>query len=158
VDTAQHRHQLSATLSHHAEGFGRHDFKFGVEIERGRNRGDFALNRGIYYLDYDGRPFRAYSYSYDVAGNTRRESDFAQDSWRATDRLTLNLGVRFDRHHGGSDSDTVWRTTGWSPRVGVAWDVSGDHRSVLRASFGRYYETLPIWYFFPALSGFGDGV
>lgn len=67
---------------------------------------------------------------------------FLQDEWRATPRLTVNLGVRYDVQVLPSpvrtDSDNV------SPRLGVAWDPRGDGRSVLRGSLGIYHSRLPL--------------
>jgi hypothetical protein len=158
--TDQRRHQASVSVSRYAEAFGRHDLKFGMEIERGRVRDQFGQSgeRGVVYFDYAGQPYLAYSYSFDATGRTERESVYAQDGWRPTDRLTLNLGGRLDRDRGKSTTDTVYKTRGLAPRLGLALDVGSNHRAVVRASFGRYYETLPVWYFWPALKGIGDGV
>ena len=32
----------------------------------------------------------------------------------------------------------------WAPRIGVAWDMTGEGRSKLFASWGRYYTTIPL--------------
>jgi hypothetical protein len=101
-------------------------------------------------------------------------SVWAQDSWKATRKLTLNLGLRLD-HEGqwyNTIGDTqVWDpstydnsknpaantgiswhklnskipTSGWKsvpflydPRVGVAYDVFGTGRTVVRAGFGTF--------------------
>ena len=45
-------------------------------------------------------PYYAYSYGYDMTGNNTRQSIFAQDAWHATNRLTLNVGVRGDFYQG----------------------------------------------------------
>jgi hypothetical protein len=42
------------------------------------------------------------------------------------------------RRHRHTDSDNV------SPRLGVAWDVRGNGRSVLRTALGRYYAPIPL--------------
>ena len=156
--TAQrHRHQANASVSHHADDFlGSHDFKFGVEIERGFARNEADLVGGFGYLDYAGQPYLAYSFGYDVTGKAERESVYAQDAWRAGDRLTVNVGVRFDNYRGRGDSEAVYRARGLAPRVGLAFDPAGDHRTVLKASVGRYYEALPVSYFEAALPGHED--
>ena len=156
--TDQARHQVSLSLTHYAEAYGRHELKFGVEIERGKVRDQFggAGQPPVYYIDYGGQPYLAYEYGFDATGYTRRQTAYAQDGWRATDRLTLNLGVRLDLYQGRNDTDAVWETHGLAPRLGLAWDVTGDHATVARASFARYYETLPVWNYFPALHGIED--
>jgi outer membrane receptor protein involved in Fe transport len=101
-----------------------------------------------------------------------RESDslgvFIDDQWVVSDRLTLNLGLRYDNmqanygdgvvYENFSSADdvnnpVVLRTTEgydvydfrtWSPRIGFAWDVSGDGKTVLRAHAGRYYAPLSV--------------
>ena len=81
---------------------------------------------------------------------------YAQDQW-TIDRLTLNLGVRWDYFNAGyPDHDTgvsryrpvsatfdgqqVVGFKDLQPRVGVAYDLFGDGRTALKASFGRYAD------------------
>ena len=81
---------------------------------------------------------------------------YAQDQW-TLDRLTLNLGVRFDYfnasypdHETGtslfrpvSASFAGQQVVGFKdlqPRVGVVYDLFGDGRTALKASFGRYAD------------------
>ena len=89
---------------------------------------------------------------------------FAQDQW-TIDRLTLNLGVRYDRLNGWVPSQTA-PTGRWGfknpdgtpftvdridnvpnyhdivPRIGVAYDLSGDGRTAIKATVGKY--VVPI--------------
>jgi hypothetical protein len=159
LTASRRRHQANASLSHHADDFaGSHDFKFGVEVERGFSRDEAGPVGGFGYFDYAGQPYLQYSFSFDVTGRAERESLYAQDAWRVRDRLSLNLGIRFDNYRGRGDAEAVYRAHGLAPRVGVAFDVAGDHRTVLKASFGRYYEALPVSYFDAALPGREDFV
>jgi outer membrane receptor protein involved in Fe transport len=68
------------------------------------------------------------------AGAVRRTqvSVFAQDSWRATDRLTIDGGLRFDA------TDLLSPETALSPRLGLAYRVSGSVR--LRLSANRFFQ------------------
>jgi hypothetical protein len=135
------RHQVNASVSHYAEGYGRHDLKFGVEVERSKTRDRYGNINGVYYYDYGGAPYLAYGYSYDISGRNRRESAYVQDSWKIGDRLTLNPGVRFDRITGANpDIGDVYSTNNLAPRIGFAFDVSGDHKTVLKGSYSQYYE------------------
>jgi outer membrane receptor protein involved in Fe transport len=60
---------------------------------------------------------------------------YAQDQWRVTPDVTLDLGVRYDRADlFGDDDDNV------APRAGVTWDVGGRHRTVVKASGGLFYD------------------
>ena len=67
---------------------------------------------------------------------------FIQDEWRATPRLTVNAGLRYDVQQlddiVNTDNDNV------SPRLGLAYDVRGNGRSVMRLAAGRYYAPIPL--------------
>jgi hypothetical protein len=66
---------------------------------------------------------------------------FVQDEWRARTDLTVNAGLRYDLQWLPSpirlDSDNV------SPRLGMAWSP-GDGRTVVRASGGVYFDSIPL--------------
>ena len=155
------RHQVNATLSHYAEGYGKHDMKFGVEIERSRVRNRYGYVDDITFYDYDGAPYLAYSYGYDLDGRNQRESFFAQDSWKVNDRLTLNPGLRFDWVRGSApelNNEKVYDTKNFSPRFGFAFDLTGDRKTVLKGSYSRYYEGGFFLTYSGAVPGIGDYV
>jgi Carboxypeptidase regulatory-like domain/TonB-dependent Receptor Plug Domain len=84
---------------------------------------------------------------------------FAQDSWHIRPNITLNYGIRWDAQtmpetvdpqttaYGAFLSDPTFPSDGtipsqWAmfqPRLGVAWDVKGDGKSLVRSSWGVYY-------------------
>ena len=153
------RDQVNGSLTHYADKFGRHELKFGAEFERSTTRDRYGYNNNLYFYDYGGVPYYAYSYSYDLKGTNTRQSFFAQDSWHATNRLTLNLGVRGDIYQGGnSDQGRVYNSNNWAPRLGMAFDLAGDNRTVLKASYGLYYEGSQTQLFTRALPGISDSV
>jgi len=154
------RHQVNASITHYADAFGKHDLKFGVEVERSRARNRYGYVDNIFYYDYGGQPYQAYSYSYDQEGYNHRESFYAQDAWKVNDRLTINAGVRFDWVRGISSAlgQKVYDTKSVGPRLGLAFDVAGDHKTVLKGTFGQYYEGASFEHYIAAVPGIHDFV
>lgn len=149
------RNQVNVALSTYAEAAGKHNFKFGMEVERSTSRSRFAYVDGVYYYDYGGEPYLAYGYSYDVQGKNKRESFYAQDQWRVG-RLTANLGLRLDRIRGYSPllkKDVYTPDLAWGPRLGAAFDVTGRGTTVLRGSWGKYYEGASVNPYSQAVGG-----
>ena len=84
--------------------------------------------------------------------NTTDWAFFAQDDWRVTPRLTLNLGLRWDYEKfpepflvnpalpqtGNRPSDK----NNFGPRIGFAADLSGDGKTSLRGGYGVYYGRI----------------
>jgi hypothetical protein len=66
---------------------------------------------------------------------------YLQDDWQPVDPLTLNVGVR-------ADHEALYQNTGdlifdaWmiQPRLGVAWDITKDSKTVFTLNAGRYYD------------------
>ena len=145
---------------------GKHAFKFGANYFRtilddnsyNGAQGKIKFSTLQNYLQ--GKP----SQGSIVVGNTqyrKRDSDvglFAQDDWRATTRLTLNLGVRWEyasplkdlnNFFGGFNPSTGLVQSpainpdyrNFSPRVGLAWDVTGNGKTVVRSAFSLMYPT-----------------
>jgi outer membrane receptor protein involved in Fe transport len=165
------RNQVNASLSHYAEAFGRHDLKFGVEVERSRVRNRYGYTNDIFYYDYSSyypsKQYYAYDYGYDFEGKNQRESFYAQDSWKPNDRLTINAGVRFDwvrgypsgvSGNGPNGTDKVYDTKNWAPRIGFAWDIAGDGKTVLKGHYGQYYEGAFTYAWSSAIPGIEDFV
>jgi hypothetical protein len=74
-----------------------------------------------------------------VGNDIRTYSAYANDQWRVNNRLTFNIGARFDLNRSKDQSGTpVVRDSQWSPRLGLTWDVKGDGRWTTNVGFARY--------------------
>ena len=152
------RNQLNTSVSHYASDFiaGDHDFKFGMEVERSTVRNRYGYTTGVWFYDnyytaddpgtaeYD-PVFYSLAYSgssYDVNSTNERVSVFAQDTWRISQRLTLNPGIRADFNRGSVTGGEVFDTNPIAARLGFAWDVAGNGKTLVKGHYGRYYEAL----------------
>ncbi len=95
-----------------------------------------------------------------VDGQTLNWGTYLQDSWKPHKTLVLNAGVRYEeqrlryaeRLRGTVDALTGNRLGNaamtlrgnFSPRLGAIWDPSAEGRSKLYASWGRYFEAIPM--------------
>jgi hypothetical protein len=66
---------------------------------------------------------------------------YAQDEWKISSRLTLNLGARYDLQYLKSIATD---TNNFSPRAGFAWSPFASRRTVVRGSFGLFYDRVPL--------------
>ncbi len=77
---------------------------------------------------------------------------FVQDSFRVTDDLTLDLGLRYDRQ------TLTTATSNFAPRVGFGWHPNGDARLAVRGGYGMYYTQIRANAVASALTGGLDGI
>jgi outer membrane receptor protein involved in Fe transport len=149
---------------------GKHELKFGTLVNRYEEpMGGVGFSGSVSYADYthflEAIPSR---YAATTPGSDASKDYifytlgyYAQDNWRATSRLTVNMGLRYEftttpyelnnkawviRNHGLDPAPTqgpVFRNAtkyNFSPRVGIAWDVFGDGKTSFRAATGIYYD------------------
>jgi carboxypeptidase family protein/TonB-dependent receptor-like protein len=139
------RNVTAATLTRYADNFAgkSHEFKFGFEYEHSKIRNESGYPGGRYYYDYGGSPYLATLWEgYVINATAQRTSLYAQDTWTVSDKLTVNPGIRLDVNRGSVPTGSVLANHALAPRVGLAYDVTGDHRTVVRAHYGRYYDAL----------------
>lgn len=147
----RNRHQVNASLTKFASGFaGEHNLKFGAEFERSNSRSEVGYPGGGYILADAGVPYYAYlGGDYLQDSINRRFSVFAQDDWSVGGKLTINAGLRFDNYRGFLKAldDTVLNNAAWGPRVGFAYDLRGNGRTVIRGHYGRYFDGAKANYY-----------
>ncbi|MDT7542218.1 MAG: hypothetical protein QOE33_2122 [Acidobacteriota bacterium] len=160
---------------------GNHSLKFGF---------DFRDAQQNAFRDVQSRGFLSFSDQFPLTGNaladlllgfpalaggarvdnaqhlrTKSYNFYANDSWRATPRLTFNAGLRYELNTPPVDTedranvyDTATRTlvrvgtnniprggyradkNNFAPRVGLAWTIGKDQATVVRAGYGVYYD------------------
>ena len=149
---------------------GKHALKIGGEILVNQSTNDVTANtKGPVRFPnlqsfFSGNMNRALI----AAGDFRRhlQSDgyglFVQDDWRVTPKLTVNLGLRYELNTVVKESNNLIGNfdpsaglvqagkqvgpvfngdhNNFAPRVGLAWDVTGNGKTVVRAGGGIYFE------------------
>jgi Carboxypeptidase regulatory-like domain/TonB dependent receptor len=134
-----------------AAEMGRHAVKAGVEYEDNHLDAlrDFSARPGSpggVIQTADGISFLwAQGFLHGSLRN-RVLTGYLQDSWRLRDRLTLNLGMRWDGQFLiGADGHVAQRFTDqWQPRVGFIYALSPGRQDKLFGSYGRFYEQIPL--------------
>ncbi|MCP3139579.1 TonB-dependent receptor [Pyxidicoccus xibeiensis] len=71
---------------------------------------------------------------------------FVQDSWSVMDKVTLNVGLRYDVQTiwGLDDQVGLHLPNQWSPRIGAIYDFTQQGRSKLFVNYARFYENVPL--------------
>jgi hypothetical protein len=136
---------------------GRHTFKTGLQTLQGNyDTVGNSLPNGTNYIFRLGAPAFIRQFATPFVNNVRVRSLglFVQDQW-TIDKLTLNLGLRFDHFNAFARAITVPagpfigersypelrdipNFKDLSPRVGGAYDLFGNGKTAIKASFGRY--------------------
>jgi len=162
------RNQVSGSMTYFKDGWlGSHNFKAGGEwfretftFQRGAGV-DGVLPGDVLHVMNNGAPTEVILF--ETVSNSelglRTTGLYLQDTWRLNSRVTLNLGLRFDRYRsflpeqigpsGGRFSpaqplkfaavDNVVTFNHPVPRIGLIYDVTGQGRTVVKANYAQYY-------------------
>ncbi len=177
------RYYSSASLTVFLDDFlgGTHELKVGGEFDYTQMRdgvwtpdpvNEFTLGGSPYSLGPFTGLFIAVAASPTEGGgefkiDTRGLNFYIQDNWTIKNRLTFNLGLRYDGSSGSLPAQSAAAVPTWlfldpvyfarhdyakvsdllvfnnlSPRLGLTFDIFGDRKTVAKASFSRYREYL----------------
>jgi len=128
---------------------GAHSLKFGADflynrvniLFPGALQGVYAFNSLSNFLTGN-----YFSYQQAFGAPSQLQSNpnigvFIQDEWRVRPDLTLNAGLRYDAQFLPEPIKTD--TDNFAPRLGIVY-APGDRKTVIRASFGLYYDRIPL--------------
>ncbi len=142
---------------------GTHRFRFGTHLSWQNNDVELALcRRGCFIFrsdnvtDLPGAVLVSDRTAVGLDARNLQIAIYAQDDWNPHPNLTLKLGLRYDIETNGTNQGFVSpfagalpfiRTTprpsdknNIAPRVGFAWDLVGDGRTVVRGGLGIFYD------------------
>src|SRR6185369_8994985 len=162
-DLGPKRTTVTAKVSHLADSFlgASNDFRFGVQYSAAQAGGLVGYNDLIYTYSQSS-PGYGYGISYtpfSYSGDSKAIGVFLDDTVRVNDRLSLNLGLRYDYQkafaaerpqldESGNPTGTTFAEEDYftwnniSPRLGFNLKVTSDGKTVLKGHYGRYHRAV----------------
>lgn len=117
---------------------GRHQLKTGVIVTHRSYLGS-DYSHPIELLQQDG----SLAERIDFQGGNRQHArdteaaEFVQDHWSLNDHLALDMGGRLS-------SQSIGRSAAFAPRAAVVYSPGSDHKTIIRAGGGLFYERVPL--------------
>ncbi|MQA29313.1 MAG: TonB-dependent receptor plug domain-containing protein [Luteitalea sp.] len=155
--------QFAASLTSFFDGRGRHEMKGGYEFFRSQNTGGNSQSSTNYVFNVDYLTDASGGPVFDASNrlipvwvpgetqienwvavrgaklNVNNHSIYVQDHWTVNRHVSADLGFRYERVRSvatgniiGVDTDTI------VPRLALAYDVDGNGRFILHATYGHY--------------------
>ena len=172
-DQFRYKPQVTGHLSYFADnwGPGNHSFKVGFEWQRDRKQFQAFQPGNTFYRDRSGalEAVDIWNTPNDSINDATNSAVYLNDTWAINSRLSVNLGLRYDRYVLGWPEQTInpeirsvfanttdtalaaflaERTVAASdlinfnsvsPRIGFAWDITGKGKTVLKVFAGQYF-------------------
>lgn len=137
--------ELSDAVSFLHQG---HALKFGVDylhnsvdiLFPGAAQGVYAFSSLANFLNGNYTNFQQAFGAPSQAQSNPNLGLFVQDEWRPTTKLSLNFGLRYDAQFLPKPVQTD--VNNFAPRFGIAF--APNEKTVIRASFGLYYDRIPL--------------
>ena len=159
------RLQFEARILRSLNGWGRHAMTGGVQIERQANSidaGDRAPSLSLQWdrdasrVGFDEGTRGPFGYYVATLFQTLGEvsstavAGFLQDRWIVHDRITLQLGLRAESEHlpsylDGNPGISFGFGDKLAPRLGAAWDATGDGRWLVSFHWGLYHDLTKLF-------------
>ena len=103
----------------------------------------YRLRNGYYYNR---------NYKNSSTGTTEEFNIYAQDSWQIAPNFTLAIGLRAESSNSQGNLTNILPERqldfGFgdmiAPRIGFAWDFTGDGRSKIYGHYGKFYQSIPL--------------
>ncbi len=169
--TSLRKYQLRDTFSLTLSGKGVHNLKIGAEeVLTPHTMGTYGTQTSPQYFFLGNSLTSPINEIFYNTGNAafvfnsfNRFGAFVQDDWQVTRKLTINAGLRWD-YYGGIAFDQSYSPTyqflqtalpsfagqqahtpktNFGPRLGFAYDLLGDGKTVIRGGYGLYFN-FPI--------------
>jgi len=138
-----------------------HTLRSGLQFEEVHDLRETTWPSNVQYYDFGGAPDYALFRDPSVQGaDYTTQGVWAEDQVTLGHRVTLDLGLRYDRMHAvspdlsainfkleetgatidGTGSLFTWKQ--WAPRVGANIKLTGDGRTLLRGTYGRAFRQI----------------
>lgn len=70
---------------------------------------------------------------------------YINDEWQLNENFAFNLGLRYEKSDNRSDiGEEVIKDSGFAPRLGVAWDITGQGKHIAKATASRYLAGINL--------------
>jgi hypothetical protein len=117
---------------------GQHQLKAGFNFARDSYDGDQIFDP-VEILGVSNRLVERIDFSAPARLNVHQNeyAFFIQDKWTVWPRLTVDLGLRLDR-------DSISQENNPAPRVGFAYLLTQDNKTVLRGGMGLFYDRVNL--------------
>jgi hypothetical protein len=142
-------------------GLGTHVIKAGLDFEILNYTNRKGYSGGVLYRESTAgtslADYRRYGYLlgpdqpigidvFEALSTSTTVGGFVQDSWNILDRVTVNLGVRYDAQVvvGNDGNVGVALPNQWSPRIGAIWDPTREGRAKITANYARFYQAVTL--------------